>query len=316
MNATHGSLLIAGGALTNSSHAVFRSLTELADGGTIAVFGTASAEPARVAALVVRDIESAGGNALALKITPQTSSDPALLRVLRGCTGFWFEGGDQRRITAAFAGTPALEVIRERFTAGAVIGGTSAGAAMMGQTMIAGGSSLEALQRNAATLSAGLGFVRGAITDQHFSQRGRFARLIFAMNETGVAMGVGVDEDTALLIPPSGAWQIIGSMTVTLLEQRDGRLCVSLLRQGDTFNPLTDTLQVSSIPERSSPAPRDLLEPNAFKDLLEDFAHQSDTELERVIQAAPSQWCVTLQKTSSLTRSVSRIGLSLERLRA
>ena len=137
MSATRGSLLIAGGALTASSHAVFRTLTELADGGRIAVFGTASSEPLRVAALAVADIDEAGGIATALEVTRQSSSDPELLEELRGCAGFWFEGGDQRRITAAFADTPALEVIRERFQAGAVIGGTSAGAAIITSPIIA-----------------------------------------------------------------------------------------------------------------------------------------------------------------------------------
>ena len=187
---------------------------------------------------------------------------------------------------------------------------------MMGGVMIADGSSLEALQRGAATLETGLGFLRGAITDQHFSQRGRFARLMLALTATDIAVGVGVDEDTALLIPPSGPWQIVGSSSVTLLEQCDGRLSLSLLKQGDTFDPLTNTLQIASQSERSSPVPRDLLEPNAFKDLLEDFIHQPSSELERVIQTDNSHWKLTLQKTLPLTRSVSKIEISLERLEA
>ena len=313
---TRGSLLIAGGALTRSSHAVFGTLVTLAGGGKIAVFGTASAEPSRVAALAVEDIARAGGVGVALEVTQQTSSDPELLEHLRGCAGFWFEGGDQRRITAAFAGMPALEVIRERFEAGAVIGGTSAGAAMMGKTMIAGGSSLEALENAAATLEAGLGFLHDAITDQHFSQRGRFARLILAMTETGAAIGVGVDEDTALLIPPAGAWQVIGSGSVTLLEQRHGRLNISLLRQGDSFAPLTAALQISSQPCSPSPAHSDLLEPNAFAHLLEDFANHSSLALERVVQAGGSRWRLTLRKTPPLTRNAQRIALTLERLGA
>ena len=309
---TRGSLLIAGGALTKSSRAIFWRLTELAGGGRIAVFGTASAEPARVAALAVEDIAKAGGTGVALEVTPQTSSDPALLEELRSCAGFWFGGGDQRRITDAFTDTPALEVILERFHAGAVIGGTSAGAAIMGQTMIADGSSSEALQRGVATLAAGLGFLRGAITDQHFSQRGRFARLILALSETGAAIGIGVDEDTALLIPPSGAWQIIGSASVTLFEKRDGRLYASLLRQGDSFDPLTTTLQISSLSERSTLNPSEILEPNAFKNLLENFTYQPSLRLERVIQVEKSRWKLTLQKTPPLTRSVFRIALSFE----
>ena len=313
---TRGSLLLAGGALTESGHEVFGALVTLARGGNIAVFGTASTESARVAALGVSDIVKAGGTGTAFEVTRQTSSDPNFVEQLRSCTGFWFEGGDQRRITAAFAGTPALKVIHERFQAGAVIGGTSAGTAIIGQTMIADGSSLEALQRGAATLAPGLGFLHGAITDQHFSQRGRFARLMLALLQTGAAIGIGVDEDTALHIPPSGAWQVIGSMTVTLFEQRNQQLSVSLLRQGDSFDPRSAAFQIASLPERPSSVPRDLLEATAFTQLLEHFAAQPDLQLERVIDAGQSRWKLTLQKTSPQTRNISRIALTLEPLQA
>jgi cyanophycinase len=211
-----GSLLIAGGALKDSSGAIFKRLVALANGGTICALGTANSDPARVAGLAVNDIKAAGGTGVAVDITTknaaQSTSDPKTLETLRGCTGFWFEGGDQRRIMEAFApqgkASGALEVIRQRFAAGAVIGGTSAGAAMMSDPMIAEGTSLEALQAGKAKLEAGLGFVKGVVTDQHFLKRGRFARLLLAMAQSGAKLGVGVDEDTAVVIPATGAWQV------------------------------------------------------------------------------------------------------------
>jgi hypothetical protein len=131
-------------------------------------------------------------------------------------------------------------------------------------------------------------FVRGAITDRYCSRRGRCARLVFALLQTGTAIGVGMDENPALLIPPLGAWQVFGSSSVTLLEQSDGRLWVSLLRQGDTFDPLDQDFATLRMLERSSPAPRNSLEPNAFRDLLEGRAQP------RVVKPSCSRiWAVT-----------------------
>jgi cyanophycinase len=348
-----GSLVIAGGALKDSSGAIFKRLVALANGGTICALGTANSNPARVADLAVGDIKAAGGTGMAVDITTknavQATADPKTLETLRGCTGFWFEGGDQRRIMDAFApggkATPALEAIRARFAAGATIGGTSAGAAMMSDPMISDGTSLEALKAGKASLEAGLGFVKGVITDQHFLKRGRFARLMLAMTGSGSRLGVGVDEDTALVIPASGAWQIIGSSGVTVFEAVDGstqNLEVSLLSQGDSFDPATKTFTVSSA--RKTIAAGDsyfgpglrfeanLTAPDAFKNLVQDLADSPETSAAGLIMTGSSGasfsddgWRVTLTKTPRTASyygkgegnsyTVTRLGLRLEPIR-
>ena len=348
-----GSLIIAGGGLKDSSGAIFKQLVQLAGNGSICVLGTANSNPARVADLAVGDIKAAGGAGIAVDITTknavQSTTDPKTLETLRGCTGFWFEGGDQRRIMDAFAPsgkpTPALEVIRQRFAAGATVGGTSAGAAMMSDPMISDGTSLEALKAGKASLDVGLGFVKGVITDQHFLKRGRFARLMLAMTGSGSKLAVGVDEDTALVIPARGAWQIIGSSGVTVFEAVDGsaqNLEVSLLSQGDTFDPATKTFTVSSA--RKTIASSDtyfgpgvrfdanLIAPDAFKNLVQDLADSPETSAAGLIMTGSSGssfsddgWRVTLTKTSRSASyygkddgnsyTVIRLGLRLEPIR-
>ncbi|NJK45931.1 MAG: cyanophycinase [Pleurocapsa sp. SU_196_0] len=352
-----GSLVIAGGALQDSSGAIFKRLVQLAGKGSICALGTANGNPARVADLAVSDIKVAGGVGVAVDITTrnaaQSTIDPKTLEILRGCAGFWFEGGDQRRIMDAFApngkATPALEVIRQRFAAGAVIGGTSAGAAMMSDPMIAEGSSLEALRAGKATLESGLGFVQGVVTDQHFLKRGRFARLLLAMAQSNSGLAVGVDEDTALIIPASGAWQVIGSSSVTIFEAPRGLkpdkledIEVSMLSQGDTFDPATRAITVSSA--RKAIAVNDtyfgsgvrfdanLSAPDAFKNLMQDFADSPENTASGLFMTGSSAtnfiddaWRVILEKTEHSTGyhgrgdgntySVVRLKLRLEGVR-
>jgi cyanophycinase len=348
-----GSLLIAGGGLKDSSGAIFKRLVGLANGGTICALGTANSNPARVADLAVGDIKAAGGTGVAVDITTknavQSTSDGKTLETLRGCAGFWFEGGDQRRIMDAFApggkASPALEAIRARFAAGATVGGTSAGAATMSDPMISDGTSLEALRAGKASLESGLGFVKGVITDQHFLKRGRFARLMLAMMGSGSKLSVGVDEDTALVIPASGAWQVIGSSGVTVFETVDGsnqNLEVSLLSQGDTFDPATKTFTVSSARKTIAagdtyfgPGVRfeaNLIAPDAFKNLMQDLADSPETSATGLIMTGSSGanfsddgWRMTLTKTPRSAAyygkgegnryTVTRLGLRLEPIR-
>jgi cyanophycinase len=351
-----GTLVIAGGALKDSSTAIFKALVERA-GGTICVFGTASSDPARVADLAVADIKNAGGTGVAVDITVKNAttnaSDPKILETLRACTGFWFEGGDQRRIVDALSpqgkATPALEVIRARFAAGATVGGTSAGAAMLSDPMISEGSSLEALRMASANLAPGLGFAGGVLTDQHFLKRGRFARLALGMAQAKLKLAVGVDEDTALIMPASGPWRVVGASSVAVFEAganlEAGRVAdveVSLLSQGDTFDPVTRAITVSNA--RKAIAANDtyfgpgvrfdsnLASPDAFKTLAQDLVDSPETSASGLFMRGSNDatftddgWRATLTKTARSagywgrgdgnTYSVVRLNLRLEPVR-
>lgn len=132
------------------------------------------------------------------------------LALLEGTGGIFFSGGDQLRITSQIGDTPIERRIRELHAGGAVIAGTSAGASMMSETMLVKGASSESYRIGELHMAPGLGLVSGVIIDQHFAERGRFGRLLGAVAHNPRLLGIGVDEDTALVVQ-GRAVRIIGS---------------------------------------------------------------------------------------------------------
>ena len=258
VSAAHAGPLVAiGGGLTPENEAVYRTIIDLAGTEpTLCVFGTASSDPQESAEAYVADFESYGAAARVVDITTdnaaQSTRDEGVLESIRTCDGYFFTGGDQRRITEVFledgADTPALTALRERFAAGAPVAGTSAGLAALSSPMISGGSSVDTLLSgpDAVTLEPGLGFVEGVILDQHSVERGRFGRLLGALFQTNTPLGVGVSEDTAVVIPETGPWEVVGEGYVVVLEVPEGstlaapgEVMMSLVSSGDTFDPQT-----------------------------------------------------------------------------
>ena len=269
VSAAHAGPLVAiGGGLTPENEAVYRAIINLAGADpTLCVFGAASSDPQESAEAYVADFESYGAAARVVDVTTdnaaQSTSDEGVLESIRGCDGYFFTGGDQRRITETFledgADTPALTALRERFEAGAPVAGTSAGLAAMSSPMISGGSSVDTLLSgpDPVTLEPGLGFVEGVILDQHSVERGRFGRLLGALFETGTPLGVGVSEDTAVVIPETGPWEVVGEGYVVVLEVPEGstlaapgEVMMSLVSSGDTFDPQTSAFNI--LEERSA----------------------------------------------------------------
>lgn len=111
----------------------------------------------------------------------------------------FISGGDQMRLTSIFGGSSALDAIRKRYEEGAVIAGTSAGAACQSTTMVYGGSADDALRKGAVKMSAGFGLIEGVIIDTHFLERGRFSRLMEVGSTNPEYLGVGLGEDAAVL---------------------------------------------------------------------------------------------------------------------
>ena len=256
-----GDLILVGGALQPLNTEVYKSIVERLQSGPVCVFGTASSEPEEFAQSYIRDFTRYGADAVFVDISvdnaPQSTSDSSLIERIEACGGYFFIGGDARRITEAFLvegeDTPALATLRRRFQEGAVIAGTSAGAAVLSETTISGGSSVDTLLGGANTVSLeqGLGFVGGIVFDPHFLERGRFGRLLGALVETSEPLGAGLSEDTALIIPETGPWQVVGTGFVVLIEmppetdiEQLAGVPVSLLASGDSFDPVTDTFSV------------------------------------------------------------------------
>lgn len=130
----------------------------------------------------------------------------------------FFTGGDQLRITSMIGGTPIYNVIKELCSNGGVIAGTSAGASVMSDTMIVEGEDDESPHKCTLKMSPGLGLVKNIIIDQHFAQRGRVGRLLTAIAQNPEVLGIGIDEDTAILVSDKGTAEVIGSGAVYFID--------------------------------------------------------------------------------------------------
>jgi cyanophycinase len=138
---------------------------------------------------------------------------------LEGFTGIFMTGGDQLRLCALIAETPLAIAIRDRTKKGKlVLAGTSAGAAVMGHHMIAGGGSGDSPNKEMISMSIGLGIIPSIIVDQHFHNRNRMARLMTAIAAHPDKLGVGIDEDTAAIFELDHIVRVMGKGTVTIVD--------------------------------------------------------------------------------------------------
>ena len=237
-----GAVLFAGGALRFDNAAVWARFVELAGGpgAPVVVVPAASGNPLRSGEAVVKNLQRYGARAEVVPLAPMlrgsdykaAARDEDIVAKLRKARGIWFLGGEQTRITRALlnddkerTATPALKAIRAAHADGAVVGGSSAGAAIMSREMFARAmNSLDTIKygiKKGVQVDKGLGFVSDEwFVDQHFLERGRFARALLAMREYGFKFGIGVDEDTAVVYK-DGAYTVIGHNGALVLDIGD-----------------------------------------------------------------------------------------------
>jgi cyanophycinase len=231
---TRGSLMIMGGGPWHDE--VQKRFVELAGGknGMILVLPMASASTDSGKSSV-KGWQELGGNARSLVVNREEALRADTAALFAGVTGIWFGGGDQSRLTAAIAGTPVEAAIRNRYLkAGAVVGGTSAGAAVMSRIMITGDErkygglrpsrdstqSFITIDRANVVTADGFGYVDNAIIDQHFVRRRRHNRLISLVLENPRLIGAGIDESTAIELRPDGTWKVLGESVVVVYDAR------------------------------------------------------------------------------------------------
>lgn len=140
------------------------------------------------------------------------------LRQLENASGIFFTGGNQLRITTILGGTSAAKLIRSRNAHGAHVAGTSAGASILSEHMIAFGKEGSSPRAGSVRLAPGLGLSNRFIIDQHFRQRDRLGRLVAALAYNPFAIGIGLDEDTAAFIGPDNVLEVEGSGAVTVVD--------------------------------------------------------------------------------------------------
>lgn len=149
----------------------------------------------------------------------QEANNPARLHMLEKISGIFITGGDQLKLSSLLGETLIAAAIHERFLNGLPIGGTSAGASIMSREMIAFGRDKFNPSQRLIQIDKGLGLSQNLIIDQHFSQRERLKRLTAAIARHPDLTGVGIDENTALIISPDDTWEIIGAGTVTVVNR-------------------------------------------------------------------------------------------------
>ncbi|EEF26741.1 Cyanophycinase, putative, partial [Ricinus communis] len=264
-----GSLVIIGGNLRPSNGPVWERIIQLAGGkgARIAVFASASGTPERSGKSLVERLNSYGAKAffvpVAVKLSGsnyQTAADDrGLAEAVRNANGAFFAGGDQSRITRALrhedgSNTRVLDALWDMYRRGGVIAGSSAGAAIMSSTMFGRPRTVLATLKlgveEGEEITDGLGFVGDDVfVDQHLLVRGRFARMLPAMLKKGYKLGLGIDEDTAMVVLPNRDVEVIGYKGALVLDLSNAvvhegafnvtNVRVSYLDNGDHFNIVT-----------------------------------------------------------------------------
>ena len=258
-----GHLVIVGGGPIPD--AITRRFVDLAGGrgkARIAVLPMASSL-ARTGPEKAAELRALGADAFVLNVNRAEADADSVVKSLESVSGIWFSGGDQSRIMTALGGTRSALAIRNRYLGGAVIGGTSAGAAVMSASMITGderrmggdrppSDSSQAyitIDRDNVVTTEGLGLIAGAIIDQHFVRLKRQNRLVSLVLENPVQLGVGIDESTAIFVRPDGQWDVAGASVVVIFDARGGSVTptgttlgaadvrMHLLPSGSLFDP-------------------------------------------------------------------------------
>jgi len=305
---TTGRLVIVGGALDDNNAVVYQSIIDARAGdGPLCVVPTANSDPSASMERVVATFTSYSGagsvkGILISPANPARAHEPAVAAEFRKCSGFFFTGGSQNRIIDVFLPdgepTEAYRAILQRWHEGAVVAGTSAGAAMMSRTMIAGGSAEDAVThgvvagagRDGVRLREGMGFFEYGIIDQHFLARGRIGRLLVAvLQQDTPQVGFGIDENTALVVDGdiarvegiSGVVVVDGRAVQRQGPHRGSGMRVRLVGSGDSIDLRSLAVQrgsskklvpVSQLPIGSND---DLLARWAFMHLMVDLSSSS-----------------------------------------
>jgi len=218
-----GALVIIGGAEDREGECtVLREFVRLAGGmkAHIAVMTAATRMPKEVGDDYINIFKRLGAELVEVVHTEHRDDSMRgdSLRVIEQATGIFFTGGDQARIVDFIKGTPLDQAIHKQHEQGAVIGGTSAGAAMMPDEMIVGGASVSNPSVDAVSMGPGMGFLPGIVVDQHFAQRRRLGRLLAALVLQPAVLGLGIDEDTGIIVK-GDEFQVIGQGAVTVVDE-------------------------------------------------------------------------------------------------
>jgi cyanophycinase len=265
-----GTLQIVGGGPQPPE--LVRNFVALAGGpgrARILVFAQASGAGERSGEAKAADFRALGADSRNVWITREQADHDSVVALLRRATGIWFGGGDQNRLARTLRGSRVEAAIRDRYRDGAVVGGTSAGAAVLSSLMITGSerrpggarrdTALEwvTIDRDNVVVDSGFALLPGAIIDQHFVRRRRHNRLVSLVLEREPHLGAGIDESTALVVHPDGRWTVEGASVVVIYDARSAQRAratpalgaadvrMHVLPAGSAFDPRTGRATLS-----------------------------------------------------------------------
>ena len=234
-----GSLLIVGGGPIPDR--ILERFVALAGGrgrARIVLYPMAS-EDADAGLEMAEDLRKLGAEAERIVLNREQADTEAAARRLDGVTGIWFGGGDQAKLTAAIGHTRVEAAIHQRYAQGAVVGGTSAGAAVMSTPMITGderkpggsrppakdsSDAFMTIARDNVVTTDGFALLPGVIVDQHHVRRRRNNRLLSVVLEHPELVGIGIDESTALEVGPDGPWRVLGESVAVVYDARQAKI--------------------------------------------------------------------------------------------
>lgn len=272
-----GTLILDGGGTGN--YEVFdRIAAGVAPGERLCLIDTATADGADPRAFFD---DYVGLDVALIRVDRDSVARPETAQALRGCGGFFFNGGDPQALSQAFLGggegSGALDTVRELVAQrGVMFSGSSAGAMIVGPLTLcecSAQSSVAALTEDKLFQAPGFDLVNGILVDAHFFARGLLGRHLFALARNGIRAGIGIDESTAVVVPRGGGmWEVVGEGTVALIyAPRDARtekltgFSLSLLSPGDFFDPATGGIRVADA-RQPMPLRREQLAPLVFQD--------------------------------------------------
>ncbi|MFL5638427.1 MAG: cyanophycinase [Gemmatimonadaceae bacterium] len=268
-----GTLILIGGACNPSGAAIagFIEMTGARNGSPIVGITTASSQVSVAREMWQIDLRQAGATNVSIPLvaTRDDASDPKIVGQVRNARGIFLGGGDQVKLVSALGGTPLEDAIRDAYMDGAIVCGTSAGAAALTKTTLAGNEVDEEGKLVEQYIGPGLGLLGyHTIVDTHFTQRRRLYRLFVAVAQFPELMGLGIDEDTALVVKREIA-TVVGNGGVTFVDGSSVRynnapevtkgheLTISALRVGIIGTGQQFNLKKREIQSLlSSPAPR------------------------------------------------------------
>ncbi len=218
-----GILFAIGGAEAKLRRRTVLEAFVAAAGGSdarIAVVSSASSLGGEVAEVYTRVFTSLGAQQVT-SLRPESRAqahDPDLVDALGKVSAVFMTGGNQLKLSSLITGTPFGDAIQEAYQRGVAVGGTSAGASIMAEHMIAFGAGGSTPKQRMSQLSAGLGLLRGVVIDQHFEQRNRYGRLFSLIAQSPALLGLGIDEDTAAVVHEGSRLEVIGRGAVTVVD--------------------------------------------------------------------------------------------------